>query len=122
MDVAVTSSNAAFCYLLSSARRTYVGATTDLVRRQRQHNGALAGGARATRSGRPWALRAHCEGFRCWREALRFEHLWKRKGRRVLRGLGPRLVRLRELCATPEFSHVVYTDHAALPCKEPGAP
>ncbi len=42
--------------LLSRAGRTYVGVTTDVGRRLRQHNGDLRGGARATRAGRPWRM------------------------------------------------------------------
>lgn len=39
-----------------SAERTYVGSTTDLLRRLRQHNGVAKGGASATRAHRPWRL------------------------------------------------------------------
>ncbi len=48
------------CYLLISTnnRNTYVGATTSVARRLRQHNGELAGGAKRTRSHRPWKLAA----------------------------------------------------------------
>jgi structure-specific endonuclease subunit SLX1 len=47
-------------YVLVSAdgQRTYVGVTIDLEKRLRQHNGALPGGARATRAGRPWTVGA----------------------------------------------------------------
>ena len=46
-----------FVYVLvSRAGRTYVGIATDVRRRLRQHNGELAGGARATRPGRPWTV------------------------------------------------------------------
>jgi len=47
-----------FAYVLVSqqSRRTYVGATTDVSRRARQHNGELRGGARATRAHRPWQV------------------------------------------------------------------
>jgi predicted GIY-YIG superfamily endonuclease len=47
-----------FAYVLVSttARRTYVGVTTDVARRARQHNGELRGGARTTRAGRPWRI------------------------------------------------------------------
>ncbi|MBP8810947.1 MAG: GIY-YIG nuclease family protein [Kofleriaceae bacterium] len=46
-----------FVYILCSAGgRTYVGVTTDVARRVRQHNGELAGGARATRAHRPWQI------------------------------------------------------------------
>ena len=64
------------CYLLRScapggrSRRTYVGVTNDMVRRLRQHNGELAGGAKNTRVGRPWEVELWVEGFRTMREAL----------------------------------------------------
>ena len=47
-----------FCYLLFSenTRRTYIGATVDMYRRLRQHNGELSGGAKRTSSGRPWQV------------------------------------------------------------------
>lgn len=45
-------------YVLTSTTRgtTYCGCTNDLGRRLRQHNGALVGGARYTRVGRPWCV------------------------------------------------------------------
>ena len=43
-------------YLLRSGKHTYVGCTTDVERRLRQHNGELSGGARRTRAHRPWEL------------------------------------------------------------------
>jgi len=42
--------------LISPTGRFYIGVTTRLKRRLRQHNGELKGGARATRMHRPWAL------------------------------------------------------------------
>lgn len=42
--------------LLPVAYRSYVGVAIDVGRRLRQHNGELAGGARATRVGRPWQI------------------------------------------------------------------
>jgi len=52
-------------YLLLSVdgKRTYVGVTTDLGRRMKQHNGALPGGAKSTRGGRPWSLLHSRGGF-----------------------------------------------------------
>lgn len=54
-------------------RRTYVGITTDLDRRLSQHNGERAGGARATRAGRPWAVAATYGPYETRGEALRIE-------------------------------------------------
>ena len=40
-----------------------MGITTNLSRRLRQHNGAVVGGAKATRIGRPWKIGLTVEGF-----------------------------------------------------------
>lgn len=42
--------------VVNPAGRSYVGTTTDLERRLRQHDGLLAGGARATRGKGPWRV------------------------------------------------------------------
>lgn len=84
-----------FVYLLESTTsgRTYVGCTNNLTRRLRQHNGDLTGGARSTRSGRPWVRVGHVSGFPDYRSALQFEWKWKHMGR--VRGRGTaRRVRL----------------------------
>ena len=48
------------CYLLkSSCIHTYIGSTTNVFRRLRQHNGELSCGAKRTRSNRPWRLLAY---------------------------------------------------------------
>jgi putative endonuclease len=60
-------------YILQSAHgRFYTGTTTNLVRRVRQHNGELVGGAKATRSGRPWKV-VYAEMFGDKSTALRRE-------------------------------------------------
>lgn len=75
-----------FVYLLANATRsrTYVGATKDVARRIRQHNGEIKGGARSTRSGRPWSIVATIEARDAkppavtdWTAALRLE--WRIK-------------------------------------------
>jgi len=71
-------------YLLVSVPRTYIGATCDPDRRLRQHNGALAGGARAT-AGRSWTRVLYISGFPTWSDALKFEWKWKRCGSGVVR-------------------------------------
>jgi predicted GIY-YIG superfamily endonuclease len=47
-----------YVYFLKSVgtKRTYVGMSNDVPRRLRQHNGELVGGAKYTKSGRPWEL------------------------------------------------------------------
>lgn len=65
-------------YLLEDAAgRTYIGATKDVARRLRQHNGELSGGARRT-SRSSWRLAVVVSGFAEWRDALRFEFAWRR--------------------------------------------
>ncbi len=78
-------------YVLHSARleRTYVGITTDLDRRLAQHNGERAGGARATRPGRPWTLAASYGPYETRGEATRVEIRVKRlRGTRRLEFAG----------------------------------
>jgi predicted GIY-YIG superfamily endonuclease len=65
-----------YTYLLVCDNKTYVGMTNNLDRRLRQHNGELAGGARATH-GRSWERVCHVRGFRTKVEALKFEWRWK---------------------------------------------
>lgn len=69
-----------WAYLLQSTRRarTYVGIAQDVDRRLRQHNGELAGGARSTRSGRPWAVARRLGPFADRSTASRVEHAWKK--------------------------------------------
>ena len=104
------------CYLLvtSSKRpRTYVGATPDLARRLRQHNGEIGGGARYTRMARVaatrqeraeqddgeseadgdggaraicWRVACVVRGFETQRQALQFE--WAAKHVKKARGRG----------------------------------
>ena len=76
-----------YVYLLATVQlplRTYVGATIDPDRRLRQHNGALAGGARATsRVPGGWYRVCYLKGFESKREALRFEWWWKRRSAKL---------------------------------------
>ena len=68
-------------YLLSSERRAYIGATVDVKRRVRQHNGLISGGAKRTK-GRVWTLVLTVVGFSTWKETLRFERAFQRSSRR----------------------------------------
>jgi putative endonuclease len=49
--------------LVNDDGHTYVGITTDVTRRVRQHNGAVAGGARCTRGRGTWQVVYVEEGF-----------------------------------------------------------
>jgi structure-specific endonuclease subunit SLX1 len=78
-----------YVYLLLSTnnRNTYVGATTDVNRRLRQHNSELKGGARATTSrvskGESWRRICYVSGFPDWSSALQFEWRWKQISRKL---------------------------------------
>jgi putative endonuclease len=89
--VSATASAEYRVYVLESARgRCYVGCTCDLARRLRQHNGEIAGGARATRGRGPWVFGAFVTGFGAdQREALRAEWRVKRE-LRTRRGVAGR--------------------------------
>ncbi len=67
-----------YCYLLKShrANQSYVGYTTDLAHRLRQHNGEIKGGAKRTRAFRPWFPICLIFGFHDYHQALRFEWRW----------------------------------------------
>jgi len=74
--------------------RTYVGTTTDVDRRLRQHNGELAGGARSTRAGRPWVVGRVLGPFAGRGAALRIElDLRRLRGPRRLIGHGETTIR-----------------------------
>lgn len=72
------------CYLIVACekkylnRRTYVGMTNNLPTRLRRHNGEICGGAKYTKTGRPWRFLVTVHGFRTQREVLQFEWAWKR--------------------------------------------
>lgn len=79
--------------LISTSKTTYIGATVNLKRRLRQHNGELVGGAKATRikvkKGEVWKRACHISEFPTWSAALQFEWKWKRLCRKYSRKLYP---------------------------------
>lgn len=78
--------------------KTYIGATLDVNRRLRQHNGELSGGASATR-GRVWNRVCHVRGFETERAALQFEWAWKYYSRKLNLKGSPIQRRLQSLLA-----------------------
>lgn len=57
----------------------YVGSTTDVLRRLRQHNGEIVGGGKYTSQHRPWVLRCTYGPYSNRSEALKAELALKRK-------------------------------------------
>jgi predicted GIY-YIG superfamily endonuclease len=65
------------CYcLLSETGKSYVGFSTNVDRRLRQHNGEIVGGAKATKGG-TWTRILTVTGFPTQQAALQFEWKWK---------------------------------------------
>ena len=81
---------------------TYVGVTTDVQRRIRQHNGELAGGAAAT-AGRQWRVAATFQGFDSKHHALQFEDIFKSNPSCGVHG---RLRLAEDLCGQAKFRSV----------------
>ena len=91
-----------FVYLLVSTNKsTYIGATVNLERRLRQHNGELVGGAKATKmaikKGQLWTRACYVSGFPTWNAALQFEWKWKRLGKNISRKVNLLERRIRAL-------------------------
>ena len=85
-----------YVYLIWDGRRTYVGSTTDVKRRLRQHNGEIVGGARSTRkSAGQWQVVAYLAGFLDRSTACRWEALVKKRAR----GRAPRTTAMSQVAA-----------------------
>jgi structure-specific endonuclease subunit SLX1 len=114
-----------FVYLLVSTNgNTYVGATVDLIRRLRQHNKEIKGGAHATgvkvAQGETWTRAAHVSGFPDWPAALQFEWRWKQISRKYglkIKPLEKRMNALRDLLALerPTSKAITYAEWPAPP-------
>ncbi|KAL5719905.1 hypothetical protein ACHQM5_012631 [Ranunculus cassubicifolius] len=63
--------------------KTYVGLKCSC--RLKQHNGELKGGAKASRSGRPWICACIIQGFKDHSEACSLESKWKISSRKLPR-------------------------------------
>lgn len=71
------------CYcLVNPAGKTYVGFSTNVDRRLRQHNGELTGGAKYTH-GSQWTRLCTVTGFPTQQSALQFEWKWKHVSRKA---------------------------------------
>jgi predicted GIY-YIG superfamily endonuclease len=110
--------------LLSTDNCTYVGSTTDLDRRLRQHNKEIKGGAFATgakvSNGQIWVRVAHVENFPDWQAALQFEWRLKQLSRRISISINPlhrRMIALKQLLKLerPTSKAKAYTEWAQAP-------
>lgn len=93
------------CYLVENRGATYVGVSPDPVRRLRQHNGEISGGAKYTASkGAGWTHVCLVEGFRTKIEALQFEWAFKHVPPRNAGGLSNRIKKLYVLCGRERWT------------------
>jgi predicted GIY-YIG superfamily endonuclease len=91
-----------FVYLLQCTDgSTYVGATVDLTRRLRQHNGEIKGGAKRTTSklsnDKTWTRICYVSQFPDWTATLQFEWRWKQISRKYPSKMLPLDRRMRAL-------------------------
>ena len=89
-------------YIIRNGNRTYAGVSPDPVRRLRQHNKELAGGAKYTTAHAPgWEHICIIQGFANSQQALQFEWAVKHQAPRRVGGLSSRLRKLHKtLCST----------------------
>lgn len=88
--------------LESSDGATYIGATVDLNRRLRQHNGEIKGGAKRTTSKvtnhqNNWTRICYVSQFPDWSATLQFEWRWKQLSRKYPANMNPVQRRLESL-------------------------
>jgi len=103
-----------YCYILRSINPeyeniTYNGSTNNLIRRLRQHNGEIVGGAKATKGKGPWEFYVLLEGFQTHQEALSCEWRIKhptntRKRPSKYNGLTGRVKSLNELISLNKWT------------------
>lgn len=100
------------CYIIKSrdSNNSYNGSTNDPVRRLRQHNGEISGGAFRTKQHRPWdyiailkGLPDHINCLSCeWR--IRYPNN-KRKKEQKYRGVMGRIVGLNEILKLEKWTN-----------------
>ena len=92
-------------YIIANRGATYAGVSPDPVRRLRQHNGEIKGGAKYTTSkGSGWRHVCLVSGFRAKIEALQFEWAVKHFPPRNAGGLKNRLLKLVGVCNKPSWT------------------
>jgi len=118
-----TNTNTTLCYvyfLSSTDGSTYIGATIDLKRRLRQHNGEIKGGAKRTTmkiaKGETWERLCYVGGFPDWKAALQFEWRWKQLSRKKQYSMMNPIQ--RRTYALDELIHLNSSTNKAIPYKD----
>tara|TARA_A100001388_G_scaffold242277_1_gene198988 strand:+ start:121 stop:540 length:420 start_codon:yes stop_codon:yes gene_type:complete len=109
-----------FVYMLECTDgSTYIGATMDLNRRLRQHNGEIKGGAKRTTSKvsshKQWNRVCYVSQFPDWSATLQFEWRWKQLSRKYPTNMNPMERRMRAL---HELLSLVQSTSKAIPFAE----
>lgn len=109
-----------FVYMLECTDgSTYIGATVDLNRRLRQHNGEIKGGAKRTTSKvsshKTWNRVCYVSQFPDWSATLQFEWRWKQLSRKYPTNMNPMERRMRAL---HELLSLVQSTSKAIPFAE----
>lgn len=109
-DAVNQKAEAYYVYLLqslSNPKKTYIGYTIDPVRRLRQHNGEITGGAERTKYARPWKMICYVTGFPNSKTALQFEWLnnhAKKMGLTQRNGVKGRIKTICDALQKPRFA------------------
>ena len=109
-DIPAGDANSVYLLAHSGGKRCYIGATVNVARRLRQHNGTLAGGARRTARARQalggeWCLAAYVSGFATFQHALQFEWAFKHVCKRFGWSRSNRLRALAHLLQREQWTH-----------------
>ena len=87
-----------FFYIIQNGSCTYAGVSPDPIRRLRQHNGEIKGGAKYTTSkGSGWKHVCIVSGFQTKIQSMQFEWAVKHQKPRNVGGIDARLKKLNEV-------------------------
>jgi len=103
-----------YCYILKSKNEefknhTYNGSTNNPIRRLRQHNGEITGGAKATKNKGEWEFYFLMTGFKTHNNALSCEWMIKHPTRKRIRpkkycGIDGRIKGLNEILCLEKWT------------------
>ena len=92
-------------YIIENNRKTYAGVSPDPVRRLRQHNKEIVGGAKYTTAHAPgWRHICLVSGFKNKIQALQFEWAVKHAPPRNLGGVYQRFKKLNFICCKEKWT------------------